>query len=253
MRFFNITIPLVLLKNWFYILSTFFLVSIILLPISVLTYLKFYESLIPETLPKIPFVFDNLNSTHSSGFIDLLSHTKKHGQFDPLLDYEIDVNLALVCNDELSSVIDKIQYEIRMFGVEPNLEETKFKHSILLNCNERNVYHSNNIFIPYTWRENVPPLMINWSRDLRLVIDRLVVPGWKLNNEVEKLLVLLRFDAKTNLHDDDYTYISFQTHFTGFRWYLIKYYWTSLAAGTLVFWGISSIVCIITSYALLWV
>lgn len=249
----NLSVPLKITRNWVYLLSTTFTIYAVLLPLSVLTYSKFYLTLIPETLPDIPFVFNQqLNDAdivHNAGPIDILKQRKLHGKFDDLLEYEVGINFALVCNNQDLDAV-KVPYEISLLKQKAIVDS--FKHSMIFACDTSSTYYKNNLFVPVNLKDYLPPILVNRDRINYVEVDSYITNGKTLNS-----IDLLSFSFTITrmldgLQDDDKSFVRFTAHYSGFRWYMIKYYWACFIIGTLVFWAISSIMCVITSFALLW-
>lgn len=228
-----ISIPLALLRKWLYIVVIVFPLVFIILPFSILSYLNFYNVIIPSSITSSPVKFQYEGGFKSST-VDLDALSTK---FDDLSNYVLLLDLGVVCERNMNDVM-MVKY---------TLDELNIKDTLTLNCDHKYVYGKNNWFIPYNLRLWVPPVITNLERVNRVSIYLTQATGLKLNELKNINIKLDRNLAIDNRLTRFITYIQLE----GFRYYMVHYSITSFIIGVGFFWLLSSSVCVITSL-LIW-
>lgn len=244
-RFFGLVVPVQITKGWLYILTTLGTGLFILLPLAILTYNEYYNSLVPNpSSPPIALNFTSTNLTHLSNLIPSLI---EDFEFDPHLTYIFEFNLHLICPDrggvQPQSTIRKIGYEIQ------DDLGTFHQGSYILDCSSHYTYSQHNDYIPYNLRTWVPPFLVSYSRSNPVSLSRFEIRGDKILEQIRDFrLQLTNVDY---LIDDNLSCFKYVVKWTGFRYYLVKYYYICFILGTVLFAGISGFTSLATSYGLL--
>ncbi|KAI5952656.1 hypothetical protein KGF54_003523 [Candida jiufengensis] len=267
-QIFGIYLPLKLTRNWLYITTTILSSIFIILPISFITYNKYYNTLIP--ISNSPFInlkfneihnnniFDNYNQENDNILISNLISTSnfENFKFDDKSPYIFKIKLNLYCSKNLqhTKCINKIDY----------IFNSTLKNSFILDCDPVSVYSNKNQFIPYGFKNYIPSNIINFQKNNEIELDIFEIMGDKLNQENNKILNLVgtstEFDynklllnnIQNYIIDDNESFAWFEIKWTGFRYYLVKYYYFFYVLGTLIFWIISSTTSVLIGYAMLW-
>lgn len=231
--------PLKLTRGWFYVVNII-LALIILLPISILMYLRFYELLIQKPDFRIPLKFLHKNNgVHS--FVEL-DNVRDQLHEDLNVRYNVDFNLKIVCNRWYSDVYD---LEIMLYQ-EPFLE---VKESLLFNCEAAGVYQQNNVLIPYNLRYWFPPILTNVERSVNIKTTLAALTGKEIiqlsNTKNSALTISL---ARNLLVDNSASFIEIVSELQGPRYYLARYSVSSFIAGVSLIWVSSSLACLLTTF-----
>lgn len=219
--------------------SLFTAIIAVLLPISLVTYLNFYKMLVPVERFAVPTLFLKSSSGLASSDIDplkALSFLRRNAD----LPFSVRINLRAVCFVEKSYHL--IEY---LFSLTPQVTR---ENSFIINCDLRYIYVDRNSWIPYHLRYWVPPIFVD--------IFKTVEVDWPLLYSTGRELAQLLHEQKSHilfrntdpiLIDNSKTTLDFVIEWNGIRYYLVNYYFTSLFVGVLIFWGISSFICMIST------
>lgn len=236
---FDISIPLVITRRWMYFFSLFMTVMFVLLPFSVLSYSKLHEALIPPNSPKTPLYFTS--SSTQSVYITGKDSVNENYRFDPYLVYKWNVNLNLVCGDELKNKLFTVDYAI----ISQNA--TVFNDFFILDCDISASHVHNNWFVPYNLRFWMPPITVNYDRSIDMALNKFKQPGHELMNKSTQFRIELQ-EIPGLIVNNDRSWMDFQIEFSGFRYYIVKYYILSFLVGVFSFWSTNTIVCLITTF-----
>lgn len=227
--------------------SLFTAIVMVLLPISVITYLNFYKMLVPVERFAVPTLFEEGNRY---GSLDIRSHAS-FTEIDTLLallflrrnadlPFSVRINLRAVC------FVEKSYHLMRyVFKLTPDIIR---ENSFIINCDLRYIYVDRNSWIPYHLRYWVPPIFVD--------IFKTVEVDWPLYYSTGAELVKLLKEQKSNLTfantnpiliDNSKTTLDFVIEWDGIRYYLVNYYFLSFFIGVLIFWGASSFICMIST------
>lgn len=244
----SLSVPLALTRSWLCIFSLGVALVAVLLPLANISYMKFYNSLIPEASPRIPIkpISYNLNTTRWLGHpltVDLVQFWQNHPyQFDRLLDYEWNLHLDVYCKSYKNGEIFKVPYKIvhKTYHGDVTLLESSF----ILDCDSRYIHHSNNRLIPFNLRFWAPPAMVDIGRSLKLNLRKLVLSG-KTLAEIRTIQVQVSSDNFWT--NDDNTYLQLLVKFSGFRYYLVEHFYLCYILGVGILWLNSSVLCLLMS------
>lgn len=244
---FSLAVPLAITRSWLYIFSLGVALLMVLLPLANLSYMKFYNSLIPQGSPRIP-----LNPTITRSFedpgstiLDLSQFWSDHPyKFDKLLHYEWNLHLDIFCDVQKNGAVFKIPYKI--VNVLNGAERDLLVSSFILDCDSRYIHHSNNRLVPFNLRFWVPPAIVDINRSIKFNLRKLILKGGALTGDIRKIKVIFEGANFFKTNDDD-TYLQFQVKFTGFRYYLVEHFYFCYVLGVAMLWFISSFVCVLMS------
>lgn len=231
--------PLKLTRGWFYVVNIILALTI-LLPVSILMYLRFYELLIPKPDFRIPLKFSHKNN----GVYSLVKLDNVQDQLHEDLNvrYNFDFNLKVVCNKWYSDVYD---LEVTLYH-EPFLE---MKESLLFNCEATRVYQQNNALIPYNLRYWFPPILTNVERSVNIKTTLGALTGkeiTQLSKTKDKPLTISL--ARNLLVDNSASFIEIASELQGPRYYLARYSVSSFILGVSLIWISSSLACLLTTF-----
>lgn len=150
-----------------------------------------------------------------------------------------------------------------------NNNNKSFKQgSIILNCDPYVIYSQNNQFIPFNFRFWLSPYLIEHSQINNINLLPLEIPGDQLKNW-NNFKIILNNNNNDNINnqvstptaaqnqeiryliDDNFSWIQFDVKWTGFRYYMVKYYYSCYLIGTIIFFMVSAGVGFFTSYTIL--
>ncbi|RLV91824.1 hypothetical protein JA1_003641 [Spathaspora sp. JA1] len=243
-RLFGIVIPFQVTRSWLYFTTSASTTFFILLPLSILTYNQYYNTLIPNpSSPVIPLNFTTADREYiyNSNYI---SPQFPDFEFDLELTYVFNIQLELLCpahsvNDTLYKLHYNFSDEVGVFN----------QGTFILDCNPLVVYSGHNNYVPYSLTTWVSPILSSLSRTSPVTLSNYELRGRDL---VKITNFTLTLDQNWSyLIDDNESFVRFDVKWTGFRYYLVKYYYTCYMLGTFIFFSISSAVSILSSYALL--
>ncbi|ODV78593.1 uncharacterized protein CANTADRAFT_6951 [Suhomyces tanzawaensis NRRL Y-17324] len=250
----NLNVPILASRNGAYLASLAFTAFFVLLPLAVLTYLRFYTTLIPKQSPNIPLQFIHNTNSNVVNVQELVS--SKFYAFDLLLDYQVDVNLALACSHTDAYHLNApftiyLETQAKDHNSHRSLRTEVLKKSLFVKCDPAFVHQSNNKIVPFNLRHWVPPVLVNLDRHITVHLDNLVLKGSQLHDNIRRLQVGLEPHSNI-LIDDENSFLQFHIKYVGFRYYLVKYYYTCMLIGAGTFWMISTFVCLLVSYSMVW-
>ncbi|KAI5967010.1 uncharacterized protein KGF55_000420 [Candida pseudojiufengensis] len=255
------------IQNWLYLTTTILSSVFVILPISFITYNKYYNTLIP--LSNSPLINLRFNELENEGMFynlrgennnilvsNLISTTNfENFKFDDQSPYIFKIKLNLYCSKSLqhTKCINKVDY----------IFNSTLRNSFILDCDPVAVYSNKNQFIPYGVKNYIPSTMINFQKSNEIELSIFEVMGNQLNSENNNLKVIEK-DQNFNYNklylnnienyiiDDNESFAWFEIKWTGFRYYLVKYYYLFYVIGTLIFWVIGSSTSILMGYFMLY-
>ena len=245
----SLAVPLAITRSWLYIFSLGVALLMVLLPLANLSYMKFYNSLIPQVSPRVP-IDPNITWRYTQAsdltVLDLSQFWSDHPyKFDKLLHYEWNLHLDITCDvQNTHGGVFKIPYKIVnvLNGAEQDLLESSF----ILDCDPGYIHNSNNRFVPFNLRFWLPPAIVNINRSIKFNLRKLILKGGALAGDIRKIKVIFEGGDLFKTNDDD-TYLQFQVKFTGFRYYLVEHFYFCYVMGVAMLWFISSFVCVLMS------
>lgn len=231
--------PLFFTRHFIYTSILALSILLVLLPISIVSYLSFYKTLIPTERYSIPF------SHHSSNFAVFHSgEAAAYANANNDLDFLVRFNLNAICKQEKS--FHQLHYKFQ-------LSEVSLSSDYIINCDLRYIYAERNWWIPYHLRYWVPPILVDIFKLVNAEIELVDIPG----EELQEKLVLAQ-GGKISLIDLQFLIVDWRKSsvdlvikWTGVRYYLVEFYYTSFVIGVLAFWGASSIFCVMSALAVL--
>jgi hypothetical protein len=234
----NLAVPIALTRQSMYYSTILFSTFVILLPFSILSYLYFYSTLIPILVLRVPITFFPRDSFHQErrGYANLEPYTKVFEQ-TPELVYLLSLNLDIICYSEKNSIRSVIH--------NVTLGSYSARSTFVLNCEEDYIFHSNNRLVPYKLRHYVPPQLTDIRKIVTVNSPYSLLSGRQIS---QSLSHNARIDVHKNTDvDDNHSFLEFYVQWDGIRYYMVTYYKTSLLVGTIIFWGFSSFVCLLTA------
>lgn len=223
--------------------SLFSAIVMVLLPISIVTYLNFYKMLVPVERFAVPASF--FKDTSGQGLLPVFS------EIDPSLAlpflrrnadlrFSVRINLRAVCFVEQSYHL--LQY---VFKLTPRLIR---ENSFIINCDLRYIYVDRNSWIPYHLRYWVPPVFVDIFKTVEVDWPLFYSTGAQLVELLRDQQSYLKFlDTRPIIIDNSRTSLDFVIEWDGIRYYLVKYYFLSLFIGVLIFWASSSFICMLST------
>ncbi|EAZ63049.1 predicted protein [Scheffersomyces stipitis CBS 6054] len=236
LRFLAVNLPLAITRNWLYMLTVATTFTI-LLPLSGITYYRFYQTLIPPPSPQIPLIF-NTNDEWSHSEPTILGEELRNYEFDPLLRYRLNINLMVVCPEY------NTYYKTRYSVVDDSSDKKIHSSTFFIDCEKSYLYNTNNDYIPYNLRFWVSPVLVNLNRMIRFSLNKYVLSGSEIQEKLAQFKILVENHL---IVLDDVSYVQIETDYTGFRFYLVKYFYTCFCVGTVILWCISGAISMLTS------
>lgn len=231
--------PLFVTRQVLYSTILVLAICLVLLPISVVSYLSFYKTLVPTERFSIPLSSRSVDSTGNLVTAFVSNPAAQYVTANPDFDYLVRLNLNAICRQEKS--FHQLSYGFLIAGVAVESEH-------IINCDLRYIYAEKNWWIPYHLRYWVPPILVDILKLVKADIELLEVSGVALRLHLEPLHTLncslTLVDLSFLMVDWKQSSIDLVLRWTGVRYYLVEYYYTSLVIGVLLFWGVCSTVCL---------
>ncbi|CAH6721003.1 hypothetical protein CLIB1444_05S01442 [[Candida] jaroonii] len=220
-------------RRWLYVLSIgFYMMAFV--PFSVISYVTFYNTLIPNPVIKIPLHFQGVKDHVLHASVDLEYYKS---QFYPTLNYDVIVNMEILCNRNRNDDIYPLFTNVQLSG---QVHDSQF----ILNCDARYLYHENNWFIPYNLRFWTPPFLTNINKNTNLKVKATSVSTKDLDFK-QDVMVTISKDIIINNYE---TFLEFHVNYQGFRFYITQYYYLSMIIGVSIFWSfgvsVSALTCL---------
>lgn len=225
------------IRRWLYIITVGFYLFGILLPLSVITYLTFYKTLIPEPIISIPLQFHNQVSQ-----VDLNPYKSQFMN----LDYLVTLNIEILCNRNRNDDVFPIMADIEVGAIQQSKQ-------FILNCDARYIYHANNLFIPYNLRFWTFPSLSNIDKNVNIRSELVHVEGKQLLQQLHTVNDTITLTiGRDIIIDHDNTFLEFHVQYQGFRYYITKYYYRSMVVGVLIFWAFCLITSLLTALVIIY-
>lgn len=240
------SLPLFITRNICYANVIGFVIFGILLPLSTVSYFRFYATLIPEQSSKLPLHFIDPKISHEQHYtVDFYSayDLKRYKE----IDYETCLNLRMLCISDVA-----LQGTVEFKLINELGEEVLGRTKVSVDCTEKSLYFSKNRIIPYNLRFWVSPALTNCDNhvDLKLPIDLEDKIRQRLFYS-KRLKLLVTINCKSISVDPDQSCIEISAKWEGLRYLLTKHSLICKVLGILIFWFSSSVVCIFTSLLIL--
>ncbi|OBA19403.1 hypothetical protein METBIDRAFT_33567 [Metschnikowia bicuspidata var. bicuspidata NRRL YB-4993] len=219
---------------------------LVLLPISLMTYLSFYRMLIPVERVQTPTKFTEIGPIMKPSLITDIDITGVRAflQANDNLTFLVRLNLDAICKYETAH--QSLTYSFNL------CPELKVQDWLLVNCDSRYIYVEKNNWVPYNLRYWVPPIFVDVLKLVRVDHPLIQLKGHEI------LAALLGNKASLTLEkmnflflDSRKTHLDFVIEWDGLRYYLVNYYYSSLFIGAGSFWVLSSFFCIVSAVAFL--
>lgn len=230
------TVPVSLTRNGLLVLVMITLVAV-LLPFSVFTYLSFFKVLVPQR--SIVVSLEQVRNPVLNGnrqFQGSLEAAWPQFDLDQRNRYDVAVLLVASCQSRLSDIHMLLSTN----------DKPLHRDLVPVSCNVMLIHNTNNWLVPYRLRYWVPPLLINDDNVVHVKEPFAYMDSQEIAST--KTLRLDLFDEPVHAY---LASIVFEIRYQGIRFYLHRYYLTSMVFGVAFFWCISSFVCFWTSL-LIW-
>ncbi|EGW31582.1 uncharacterized protein SPAPADRAFT_51578 [Spathaspora passalidarum NRRL Y-27907] len=242
LQFLGLVIPSQVTRSWLYFTTSASTTFLVLLPLAILQYNHYYNTLIPNSSsPVIPLNFTTNRTNYLSNYI---VPRFPDFEFDSELTYIFNIDLELLCPDHNpENTLHKIYYQLN------DNAGVFHQGSFILDCNPQLIYSVHNIYVPYALQSWVSPIFSSQARNHPVTLQTYELRGRELASIPQFTMKL--DNNRQYLIDDNESQLRFDVKWTGFRYYLVKYYYSCFAVGTFIFFSISSGVSVLVSYALL--
>lgn len=242
-------LPLFVTRQVLYGFILFTAIVLVLLPLSIVTYLNFYKMLIPTERIQVATKF----YSGDTGIRENFTHAvwDRSTRVDPLavlpfvtlnqdLTFLVRLNLHAICQWEKS--FQMLHYTFKLSDDRTIVDE------LLVNCDLRYIYVEKNRLVPYNLRYWVPPILVDIFKTVKTDWPIVYLHGSDLAEILRKLEPIFKFvDAQPILIDSRKTTIDFVVEWEGIRYYMVNFYITSFVVGAGGFWLLSSWICILSS------
>ncbi|CAH2354005.1 hypothetical protein CLIB1423_13S03818 [[Candida] railenensis] len=267
MSLFNISLSITRRSLYIVVIT---LAVTILLPWSVLSYLRFYGILIPNASYELPVRMSSprYNSeivAEGSSLVDILANYNVGTGRVSNLNYNLELEIAAHCNKhqigDTQIVVGELIMGNQTCDLPSEYRRSSFgSSSFILQCDPRVIYSSSNWFIPYNFRHWVPPFLTNCER-LNVInvkigtfsdIEMLnLLTNTATNNATDPARIRYWTDSKLQI-DVTKSKLHVNVEWQGIRYYLFYHYYICFALGVGMFWAVSSSVCLVVSMAVWW-
>lgn len=237
-----VKLPLFFTRQVLYGSIYFTAIVLVLFPLSIVTYLNFYKTLVPTERIKVPtrFLYDETSITGAKATVVDAQTLLPFVTLNEDLNFLIRLNLNAICKMEKS--YQEMSYTFTLS------DDVKIFDDLLVNCDLRYIYAENNWLVPYNLRYWVSPILVN--------IFKLVRTDWPLvyltGKELAPLLrhmdpvFAFKYPEALIIKSREST-IDLVVEWQGIRYYLVNFYVTSFVLGAGGFWLLSSWVCVLSS------
>lgn len=245
-------LPLAISRNWLYLCVYAGAALIVLLPLSLVTYLNFYRILIPVSSSTLYTKFTPFHNDLRSVSVptdSLLRYFRLHSD----LQYDVRLHLKTICNTRTSEIAH-VRYNTFTGNHETDEKNTALsvEDVFLINCNLRTLYFEKNHLIPYNLRNYVPPFVVDITdtRTTKIALEE-NVSGKELSDLLHKngakQAVIVNIKSPSVYVDSENSFFEFLVRWDGIRYYIYHYYLTSLVLGVSFFWAVSVFFCFVSS------
>lgn len=264
-----LNISLSITRRSLYIAVITLALTLILLPWSVLSYLRFYEILIPNASYELPVRYSDLYNYHEivaegTSLVDILANYNVGTGRVSNLNYNLELEIAVHCDKHLIGDTKAVHGELMwgnqtylcFHGLCPSFQKSSF----ILQCDPRVIYSSSNWFIPYNLRHWVPPFLSNCER-LNVIYVKIgtfsdiemlnLLTNTAANNATDPARIRYKLDSKLQI-DVVKSKLHVNVEWQGIRYYLFYHYYICFALGVGMFWAVSSSVCLVVSMVVWW-
>lgn len=220
-----------------------------LLPASVITYFSFRKLLIPLERIQVPVNFLSPTDTHfKTRDIDVAA-VFPYLQRNKNLTFGVNLNLHGVCKIETSHQI--FSYDLELPSSSHSLAR-HYQDLVLVNCDSRYIYAAKNRLVPYNLRYWAPPIAVDVTKLVDMDHQVLALKGYELLELLsQEMLHITLIDMNFLFLHPQKSSVDFVVLWDGFRFYLVRYYFTSLIIGTAIFWIPSSCCCVFFAFLVL--
>lgn len=245
MNLFHITLSTT--RKSLYVSVIFTSIALILLPWSILSYLRFYSILIPNASYSLPIEVKRSNLIAANA-VELVDNLQREDKALPNLSYDLVLELQVYC-PKLLVGDSKLVFGELLWQREST---SNYDKSFLLHCDPRIIYTSFNWLIPYNLRLWVPPFLTNSERlntistKIGNFSDREILDNLLTGNRYYHLSILFGLDTPL-LVEASKSYLHVNVDWKGIRYYLFYHYYICFVAGVTLFWAVSSGVCLLVS------
>ncbi|KAF7581374.1 putative integral membrane protein [Clavispora lusitaniae] len=233
-----IQLPLAISRQVVYLAILASAIFLFLLPVSVVTYLNFHKMLVPTERMQTPTKLLQNTDGWKTASIDP-SPAIPYLKANQDLLFSVRLNLNAVCRLEKSFQLIEYQF---------NFGNQTFADDVIVNCDSRYIYVEKNWWIPYHLRYWVPPLFVDIFKFVKKEIPLVDMSGSQLLSILSASNSTVQLDKyNVLLIDSKNTSIDFVVKWSGLRYYLVEFYFTSFFIGVFGFWLACSLTCVITA------
>lgn len=202
----------------------------IILPFSIVTYLNFYQILIPNPSISIPLVYDKVTSLYNAD----ISRIKRHLNDD--LIYNLQLSLNGFCR--------RGNYD--HYTIDYSFNNNRLNSGFFdVTCSPGFIYGKHNWFIPYNLKYWVPPILIDDDVSINFKESITTMSSEKIkqlpNLEINIASTVILFRPKQ-------LFLNFTVEWQGIRYYLFNHYYLCFVVGVGLFWFISCSACLLTCF-----
>lgn len=226
---FTIRIPVSVAKYLLYI-AIMGISFLVILPFSILTYLNFYQILIPNSSISVPLVYDKTNNLYN---VDLASIKR---QFDDDLIYNLQLSLSGFC----------LRGNYDHYIIDYSFEDDRLNSGFFdVSCSPGFIYGKHNWFIPYNLKYWVPPMLVNDNVSIN-IRESITSLSSKTIKELPNLKITI--SSWAILFRPKYLYLDLVVEWQGIRYYLFNHYYICFFLGVGLFWLISCSASLLTCF-----
>lgn len=228
----------------------------VLLPWSVLLYLRFYHTLVPNASYTLPLKVRHQQEVYAvaNGLVDVLARQQEQAQGE--LNYDLVLSLKVYCPKLLLGDTKLVFGHLVWDDGSTSAEHAP--SSFLVHCDPRMIFNSYNWFVPYNLRLWVFPFLTHNERLNRVQVSvanmggsdllRRLTAGGPHNPRNRKSPTTISYKVDYPLLvDPEQSSLSVNVEWRGIRYYLFYHYYFCFVCGVALFWGTSSGVCLAVS------
>lgn len=227
------TVPLAFTRYFVYTTSLVVTVLCVLLPLSVLTYWQFYVALVPQPTQLIAL----------EGHTQDIDLTTTSITLDHNSDYRVNIKLRAVCSSDSKGRVLQFPYTFSVRGSSTPL----YTDSFFIDCDTRYIHNAHNAFVPYNLRYWLSPWLVNHAKTTDIDLRGFLINGGEAARTMKHItLQIAGGNGDYFMIDTHVSQVAFSVVYSGFRYYLVRYFYLCLVVGLLAFWTINSLVCFLT-------
>ncbi|CAK7894344.1 hypothetical protein CAAN1_02S06238 [[Candida] anglica] len=243
MSFFTFTLATT--RRSIYVSTVLSAIFLVLLPWSVLSYLRFYSVIIPNASYELPLRFVSRYGIagDARGVNELLSVAGSKN-----INYDLQLNLRVFCPKNLIGDSKLVFGNLTLQHDSWHSESTSTQSTFLIHCDPRTIHSTFNSWIPYNLRLWVPPFLTHNER-VNIVSTKIgSISALGLANHLGRSDGKIEYELDTPLLVDiEKSSLLVNVEWQGIRYYLFNHYYICFLIGVTLFWATSSIVNFVIS------